>query len=314
MSSREILARRFRLVVELYRAPRGIGAVRLAEKLGVSRPTVDRDLTFLRREVGLPVEKVRRTGEIWHQLRDLPLANVTATPLQVAALRLARRTLDALAGTALVRELDQTLELLPEEAEPTRIDLAGAPPPSRSEVVRTLDAAIADRRRVDLRYRVASRGGAVEQYLIDPVSMRWADGDLYLLGFALNRGAARTFKVVRIVEATVLDVAAAPHPELEGEERFRTAVKAWSGEVRRVRVRLAPRVAWLAEEYPLVSTQRLVAEADGAVVVEAEVAGLVEVSRWVLGWGACAKVLEPPDLEAMVREDLAAALAQYPER
>lgn len=49
---------------------------------------------------------------------------------------------------------------------------------------------------------------------------------------------------------------------------------------------------WLAEEYPLGAGQEVVREADGAAVVCAEVAGLVEAARW----GKNATALEPKAL------------------
>lgn len=312
MSARQILSRRFRIVVELYRAPHGLTSVRLAERVGASRPTVDRDLQFLRTDVGLPVERTRRTGEVWHQLRDLPLASVTATPLQVTALRLARRALDNLDGTSFVSALDQVLAALPQtEPRPPTLDVAWRSTGVRPDIVRRLDAAIAAGQRVRLQYRAVTHGGQVREYLVDAVTLRYAAGDLYLLGWAVNRSAARTFKVRRIVEAITLDEPADRHPELQGEERFRDAVKAWTGDPQRVRVRLAPSVAWLVGEYPLVEDQQVIECEDGAVIVEATVSGITETSRWILGWGGDAEALDPPGLRRMVAQELREASQRY---
>ncbi len=40
---------------------------------------------------------------------------------------------------------------------------------------------------------------------------------------------------------------------------------------------------------------------DGAVEVRLKLGSLVEVQRWILGWGGDATVLRPPELVASVR-------------
>ena len=69
-------------------------------------------------------------------------------------------------------------------------------------------------------------------------------------------------------------------------------------------------VAWLAREYPL-PNQKLVSRPDASVVVEAQVAGLIEVTRWVLAWGGAAEALEPRELREATRTELARALQKY---
>jgi predicted DNA-binding transcriptional regulator YafY len=41
------------------------------------------------------------------------------------------------------------------------------------------------------------------------------------------------------------------------------------------------------------------------------VAGLDEIKRWVLSFGSEAQVLEPPNLQELVRKDLVKTLSQY---
>jgi hypothetical protein len=62
-----------------------------------------------------------------------------------------------------------------------------------------------------------------------------------------------------------------------------------------------------------VRDQRLIPQADGSVIVEAIVAGIVEASRWALSWGHHAEVLEPPALRSLVETELRQSLAYYAE-
>jgi predicted DNA-binding transcriptional regulator YafY len=54
-----------------------------------------------------------------------------------------------------------------------------------------------------------------------------------------------------------------------------------------------------------------VEEAQGGVVLSGEVSGLAEVERWVLSYGAAAKVLEPKQLRESVAAKLHAGAAAY---
>jgi predicted DNA-binding transcriptional regulator YafY len=312
MRNREILGRQFRIVLELHRHAAGLSSEKLAQRIGVSRATINRDLELLRRRVGLSIERVRKTGEIWHRLRDLSLASVSATPLQVAALRLAREALAPLVGTALVGQLDALLSLLPSEAASLpRLDIVGKPQRSTARIVRAIDLAMHEGRQLEILARIAARGGEERRYVLDPLLLRVVDDDLYLFAWSHERKATRTFKVARIRQAITRDERADSHADLVPEEAFRGAVKAWSGELTRVRVRIRPDRAWLVDEYPLVADQTVVRAPDGSAIITAEVAGLVEPVRWVLSWGRNAEALEPRALRDAVAEELGHALRGY---
>lgn len=245
----------------------------------------------------------------------MPLASIAATPLQVAALRLAREALDALSGTALVAHLDALLAHLPwEKAAVPGLELVGKPQRSMQTIVRAIDSAMEHGKRLGAVVRVATRGGQEGRYTLDPLMLRVVDDELYLFAWAHERAAPRTFKVVRVKEAQVLDESALSHDDVHAEEAFRGAVKAWSGEMQAVRVRILKEKAWLATEYPLVPGQHTKAEPGGSVVVEAEVAGLREAVRWVLSWGRHAEALEPAALRRAVAEELGESLTHYKSR
>ena len=105
--------------------------------------------------------------------------------------------------------------------------------------------------------------------------------------------------------------AIAPHPAFDEAALFGRSVRVWHGDPVTVRVRLAPEVAAIAHEYPLIDDQRVTPERDGSVLVEARVAGIVEATRWVLAWGRAAEALAPPELREAVQGELEGAMARY---
>lgn len=310
MKNREVVGRQLRLLRVLGEHRGGLSSRQLAERLNVSRPTVDRDLKALRDHVGVPIARKRVTGEVRHVLEGAPLA-LAATPSERAALQLAYHALASLTGTTARGVLGALSEDLATEAT---LHVRVRPPhrePLAPNVLASLERAMRTGRRVRVRARVAKHGGHATTYHLDPLAIRSSGLDPYLDAWAVERQALRTFKVARIEEVEVLAERAEEHPDVDLDALFVSAVKTWQGDETRVRIRIASEAAWSVREYPLVAGQLVFHEPDGAVVVEADVAGLVEVSRWVLSWGRHAEVLEPAALRERVREELSVALGRY---
>lgn len=89
--------------------------------------------------------------------------------------------------------------------------------PRDSALVAELRRAIAEGRRVRLRYLVASRDEVTER-LVDPVRMIFSDGHQYLRGWCLQANGPRTFRADRIVGCEDAGEAEA-HPRMESEVR-----------------------------------------------------------------------------------------------
>lgn len=315
MRNQVIIGRQFRLVLELSKYKTGLTSERLAERLGVSRPTVDRDLQTLRQEVRLPIQRKVLNGETRHVLDGIPLTTLTATPLQLAALKLTRELLTPLEGSAFLREIDRFLTLSPrvdrKANEEHAVSLRRDSSPHAPAILQTLEQALEEKRRVRISVRVATRGGDICSYDIDPIALRYVDASLYLFAWVPEKSADRTFKLARITAAELLRERACPPAHLTSEEAFSHAVKAWSGALTRVRIRIAPSVAWLLPEYPLVPGNTVQPQPDGSAIVDAMVSGTAEAARWTLSWGENAEALEPKELRDRVASHLQQALIAY---
>lgn len=57
--------------------------------------------------------------------------------------------------------------------------------------------------------------------------------------------------------------------------------------------------------------QIIVENQDGSILLTIKTSGWEEVKRWVLSWGADAKVLKPKELADMVHEELKMAATRY---
>jgi predicted DNA-binding transcriptional regulator YafY len=71
------------------------------------------------------------------------------------------------------------------------------------------------------------------------------------------------------------------------------------------------RIARYVKERVWHASQQAVNQEDGSVVVTLQVANDFALRSWILGFGALARVVAPPELEAQILEELEQARQRY---
>ncbi len=316
-------ARYLKIARVLHQHRDGIAAAAIADLVGVSKRTVYRDLAAMERDAGLPIwQDGGRYGlEEGAFLPPLDLTLHEAMTLFLAARALAKASdeYDSELIGAFVKLAAVLPPVLAEHVQATADIVAQRPPDPRfTRVFRTLTEAWARGRVVEIEYDAAtydaSRGvrrARVRPFAIEPSALTHA---LYLIGHDEGRGGQRTFKVERIREASLTTDT---FDASEGAGAAALLARGWDviadQPVQAVAVRFSPSVARRVAETRWHASQVLEPQADGSVVWHGRVAGLYEIQVWILGWGADAEVLEPPELRASVVEQLRRAAATYGE-
>jgi len=163
-----------------------------------------------------------------------------------------------------------------------------------------LFAALSGAQGVRFRY-----GGQVRR--VAPVQLRFYRGWWYLVGWDVERQAARTFRVDRIEGLPEPDAALGPPPsDLDPQT-------AWSGlpwragdeEAVVARVRVDPPLAASARQ-DVVGGGKVVEEPDGSVVLELPVTNRSALVAWLLEFGEHAELLDPPELRRELLDWLSA--------
>ncbi len=314
-------ARYLRVALILQAHPEGISAAHIARQVGVSKRTAYRDLEAMSLDGGLPVWE---EGGRWGLGADafLPPLNLTlgeATTLFLAARVLAKTSDEQdpeLIG-AFVKLAQVLPDVLAEHIRATADAFAATPTNERfTRVFRTLTQAWAGRRVAVIDYDAGAydpekgrRRARVRPYALEPSALTHA---LYLIGWDEGREALRTFKVERILEASLTPETFAPDPAFDHAAELRRAWDIIADQpLETVVVRFTRGVAKRVAETRWHPSQELEPQADGSLLWRARVAGLREVKIWLLGWGADAEVLEPAGLRAEVADELRRAAALY---
>ncbi|MEW5847826.1 MAG: WYL domain-containing protein [Myxococcota bacterium] len=307
--NKEMLTRQLGHVLALQGVKRGLRVEQLVERCNASRATVYRDLETLE-EAGVPIRTETVNGETRYLL-EWSLPPLRPTPMQVAAILMLRQVMTPLEGTEILRELDGLLAAMaPPRVAELPVTLApSAHPQVPGDVIRAMETAVAQRRRLAFLYR--KPGGSPERRVVDPQELRLHEDQLYLVAFDTQRNDWRVFKPARAEQPEILDEPAAQRPDYDPQRIFANSMGIWSGDTVEVAVRIRAQVAPLIHEWPLSDTQTLAPQPDGAVVVRAHVAGTMEALHWVLRWGRNAEALEPAFFREQVRAELETALSPY---
>ena len=307
---RIVLNRLMQLAVVLSQSKRGLTIQQLKQKLERSKSTMHRDIKSLQ-VCGIDVQSETVNGEVRHSLRNWPLAAVVPTPLQLAALRLARDAMSPFEGTAVLEQLDQLLtqwSRLPKKQLSLKYPTRGT---RSTKLVGAIDQAISNQKRLTIAYQ-GDRDKQARERKIEPLELRARGEQLYLFAYDVEAHDYRTFKAARMTNALILAEPAGDHARLDVDKRFARAVKTWSAMTpTRVVVRLDEEKARFASEYPLIADQVVTRLPDGSVEIAADVNGLREALNWVLSWGAHAEAVSPPEFRALAADEVRRAGEKY---
>lgn len=245
---------------------------------------------------------VVRLTESRGMTRPLRLGPSEAVAL-VAALR-AMRELDAVATDPAQSELVESAlakltDATGEAADALDVRLAAGGDP---QVVATLTTALRARRRLRIRY--VSGADATSEREIDPVRLHTTGDHSYLASWCYRAGGPRTFRVDRILTATLLDEPVAEHPDV-GEVDL-SGVSA--AEAPLATLVLASSARWFAEEVPVETVTNL---PGGDFEVTLHVTNPDWLRRVLLEIPSQVRSVRPAELAAEVRAAAGDALAAY---
>lgn len=277
----------------------GIGLKALADRLSVSKNTVQRDIDQLS-VAGVPIVEEQRGQSLVFAVRDGAPAPVTLTRRDVEALGAAREALRPYRSSAMFRNFEATLAKLeaqlgtPRRSAFKTATTIGRAAPSDA-VYDVLLESILSSRRCEFEYR---RRGATtgKRHVVEAHSLMLVDGLSYLTARSVPEGKNLTFAAHLISQAALLDEAFTPR------KVSRTGFGVFDGKPEKVEVRFHPDIAPFIAEKIWHPTQKLSFDEEGWLVFRARLSGMHEFVGWVMSWGERAELVQPAMWRRLVRE------------
>jgi proteasome accessory factor C len=174
------------------------------------------------------------------------------------------------------------------------------------EVLEAARAALTGRRRLHLRYLVPARDEATERD-VDPMRLTAVEGRWYLEAWCHRAAGVRLFRLDRVIAAEVLDVDGTPPPEAVSRDLDRGLFQPAPDDLV-VTIELEPHARWVVDYYPVESVEQL---PEGRTRVRLRTADAGWLRRLLLRLGGSARVTDPPELAAQVRQEAERALSAY---
>lgn len=324
MARNQEVIRQWQMLRAIAAARLGITVDALAAEQDVTTRTIRRDLAALER-AGFPLYSDKDDGPTRWKIDPKLLKGLEQgfTLIELCALYFSRVTLDCLAGApfhddlqrafgrfeqALTPNMRTFLDRIPRVMGAKRGGGRKADRQHRERVAQLLEASL-DRRKVRMRYHSLS-SQRTKDYDVDPHRVVYAEGSLYLIAYVPEYKERRTFAIARIERLQIRDEHF-PEPRDLGADVFPHSLGVHSGPPERIEVEFSARVAAHVAEREWHPTQKVRPRPDGTVRMELQVSNDWALRRWILGFGAAARVIAPSSLAESILDELDDARAQY---
>jgi proteasome accessory factor C len=287
----------------------------IAAEFGVSAQQMQRDIELIWM-CGLPGHTPGDLMDVVWEGDRVTLSNADTiakplrlTPQEALALVAALRALSGVPGLVETAAIDRALAKL-EAAAGSAVSSERVVAAGHAEIDATVmtatTAALADGRRIHLRYWVPARDEETERD-VDPVRLFTGGGATYLSGWCLQVDALRTFRLDRILTASVLDVAAEVHEGARGASPDPKVFTPDPGD-RLVTLEIDPAARWVADYYPC---EEVIERGDGGLVVKLRTRDDGWIRRLALGLAGSGRVVDPPELAELVLSSARETLLGY---
>lgn len=288
-------------------------ARRAAERFEVSQRTIASDIETLRMlGVSLEYDASAFTYRLREPAENLPLTVLDRSSF--AALLVAQHALAALGDSPQASLLEQVVDRLSKVLP----DSISVDPDEISRSIRfesgsklyrgfaglaELQQAVIDRRVVSLRY-FSNSSNEESTRKVEPLNVLNYEGRPYLIAWCRLRMDYRDFRLDRIREMELLDEWFDERTDFDFDAYFDHAFGMHRGERKyAVCIRFSKYQARWVREEKWHESQMMLERSDGRLDIMFEAAGLSDLTRWVLQYGAEAEVISPPVLRRRVASE-----------
>jgi predicted DNA-binding transcriptional regulator YafY len=294
----------------------------LAAVWEVNAKTIQRDVEYLKYELGAPVEYDALRHGFRYSEPNFRLPAIQISESDLFAVCIAQKALKQFEKTPLYDKLASVFEKI-EQALPDRVTVhpgwvdgrISFIPDARTRMEPGIWEDVANALRGNLRVRLSYQSPGRETASdreVDPYHLVNYKGEWYLIGYAHAHGEIRTYAVSRVRRVDILREKFELPPDFDLArlvgDHFGIM---WGDTPYTVRVRFDRRLAPYIGEREWHPRQKVRRGRDGSVVLEFQTNHLNEVKDWVLSWGAGARALAPRKLVDKIRRDLRDALSSY---
>lgn len=312
MSSRTPLARMLHIHnwVQSEKSP---NATTLSKDLEVSSKTIQRDIRFMRDQLGLPIDFDSAENGYYYtkDVDAFPMVHVSESEL--FALLVSQKALEAYQGTPYQEPLESALNKLSQGLKDkvflsldhlnTPVSFkAGGLSKANMDVFQKVSHALSHNEELSFEYKKIG-SDAWHLRKMQPWHLCCVENQWYVISWDLDRQARRTFALVRMRNLNTTGDHFDPPEDFDIQDHLKHAFGVFSSEhTQDVRVVFDRFASPLIQEKEWHPSQEVIDRGDAGIEIRLKVSALYEIERWILSWGRHATVLEPQELKERIQE------------
>lgn len=294
----------------------------IAREYEVSSRTIMRDIEYMRDMHEAPIEYDHSKRGYYYTEPNYYLKAIDIKESDLFAICIAEKALEQYANTPIYNTLatvfDKIRAFLPETitvntswADNHYTFMRESATVIKPEVWETVSQSL----RTHTQLRILHQKAGAEKpasRTVDPYHIVNYRGDWYLIGFCHLRNAILRFAISRIKKAELTNRTFSIPDDFDFESYMGSHFGIMTDEEEyAVKIRFSADQAPYVTERTWHSQQQIAQNSDGSIVLSFPTNSLFEVKRWILSWGADAKVLEPAFLVEQVEDELRRAMELY---
>ncbi|MCK4856656.1 MAG: YafY family transcriptional regulator [candidate division Zixibacteria bacterium] len=304
-------------ILNLLRSNRRLTTGALATRCGVSERTIYRDVVSLA-QAGAPIyydHGYKLLPGTFLPPMNLTLQEYITLKMALAALPSGRLALGRVVIENILAKIDHAVNnTIPEEVKKSpprhQIALKSTQHPRSFKLIFDLLRQAVDND-VVVRFDYVSLASGKTNRRVDAYCLVFRGRAYYLIGYCHLRRAMRLFRLDRISRLTVTDQKYERDHQVTPENFFESSWDVFSGEPVKVTLKLTGRAATVVLTGRHHPSESVIEQADGSVKYTVTVAGIEEISRWIIGFGGDAVVLSPRKLADKVYQTACAIERNY---
>jgi predicted DNA-binding transcriptional regulator YafY len=303
----------------------GLSVRELADQLGVTKPTIERDLATLQHEFEILDEQAGKQKKLYRvddKIRALDTVRFAVGELLAIYAALAGAA--TLVGTPIYDDLQSVLLKIRGCLGPDHSSgldalqrVFAAHPRSFVDYgpfgdhIDDLADAIARRRVCNIRYHAAWKG-TTRTHQVRPMRLVWHRSSLYLFSCMGEPARITTFAVHRIQELEKTETVFEPPRGIDLDEHISKAFGIFVSDLEEeVEILFDAEIAWRIEEQTFHPDEKKQRIPDGRLMYRIRSSAQWEIIPWVRSFGALAELVAPRVWRDVLHANLEAAAARY---
>ena len=297
----------------------------LSQVLEVSAKTVQRDIDFMRDQLGLPIEYDVTTHSYSYTRKVVQFPTMQISEGELVALSVAKKALTQYQSTPFEKPLRDAFEKLTaglrdqiqfawrEAAGDTISFRASGQSVGDLDLFEAASQSVLHSEEIEFVYRKLGSVGDGEARLVQPLHLACIEQQWYLFGFDLQRqGKVRTFALTRMSRLQRTGRRFERAERFSLDEHLASSFGVFSSATaEHIELRFDELGGHLVRERTWHASQQTEPLPDGGLRLVLEVGVSPEIERWILGWGEHVEVLAPAGLRAAIAEKTERVAALY---